>query len=87
MMFFCSVPFKASHSIILAKTPMSPHRFHRLYSVFGGPYSRGASHHLKPLAIDEDYAAQNPPLIDARISMALRKERFQTLHLIARQPE
>jgi hypothetical protein len=31
--------------------------------------------------------AQNPPIIDARIAMALRKERFQTLHLIARQPE
>ncbi len=31
--------------------PMSPHRFHRLQSVFGGPYSRGASHHLKPLRL------------------------------------
>jgi hypothetical protein len=38
------------------------------------------------IAIDEDYAAQNPPIIDARLAMALRKERPQPIHLLVRQP-
>ncbi len=51
MMALCSVPSEASPSIIRAKTPMSPRRFHLLQSVFGGPYSRGESYHLKPLRL------------------------------------
>jgi hypothetical protein len=39
------------------------------------------------IAIDEDYAAQNPPIIDARLAMALWKERSQPIHLLVRQPE
>lgn len=40
----------------------------------------------QPIAIDEDYATQNPSIIDAGLTMALRKERFETLHLGVRQP-
>jgi hypothetical protein len=39
------------------------------------------------ISIDEDYTAQYPPIIQARLTMALRKERFQPLHLLVRQPE
>jgi hypothetical protein len=39
------------------------------------------------IAIDEDYTAQDPPIIDARLTVALWKERFQPLHLLVRQPE
>ena len=41
----------------------------------------------QPIAIDEDYAAQNAPVIDARHSVALGKERLKTGHLRVRQPE
>src|SRR5690606_21158661 len=41
----------------------------------------------QPVAIDEDYAAQNPSIIDPRLAMALRKERLQPLHLRVGQPE
>jgi hypothetical protein len=33
------------------KTPLSFHRFQRLYSVLFGPYALGASRHLKPLRL------------------------------------
>ncbi len=39
------------------------------------------------IAIDEYYTTQDPPIIDARLPMALRKERSQPLHLLVRQPE
>ena len=39
------------------------------------------------IAIDEDYAAQNPPIIHPRLAMALREKRLQPLHLLVRQPE
>jgi hypothetical protein len=41
----------------------------------------------QPVAIYEDYPAQNPPSIHAWLAMALRKERPQPLHLLVRQPE
>jgi hypothetical protein len=37
----------ANPIMIRANTPISLQRFHRLYSVFGGPYSAGASHHRR----------------------------------------
>src|SRR3546814_704169 len=39
-----------------------------------------------PITIDEDDAAQNPPVIDALPAMALRKIRLKTRHLLVRQP-
>ena len=51
MTVFCSAASEASPSIIRAKTPRSPHHFQRLYSVFAGPYSLGASHHRNPLRL------------------------------------
>jgi hypothetical protein len=39
------------------------------------------------IATDEDYAAQNPPIIDARLAMALGKEGLQPRHLRVRQPK
>lgn len=45
-----NLPF-APKAVIRAKTPMSLQRFQRLYSVLGGPYSAGASHHLNPLRL------------------------------------
>lgn len=39
------------------------------------------------VAIDEDNPAQNAPVVDARLTMALREEGFQTGHLRVRQPE
>lgn len=41
----------------------------------------------QPIAIYEDYAAQDPSIIDPRLAMALRKKRLQPLHLLVRQPE
>jgi hypothetical protein len=38
------------------------------------------------IAIDEDYAAKNATIIDARLTVALGKERLQALHLRVRQP-
>ena len=40
---------EASPSMIRAKMPLSPRRFHRLQGVSGGSYSFGASHYRKPL--------------------------------------
>jgi hypothetical protein len=87
MMVFCSVPFETSPSIILAKPP---HVTPPLPSVIG-PHRRGI---LTPrgappqaIAIDEDYTAENAPIIDARLARALRNERFQPLHLLVRQPK
>ncbi len=37
------------------------------------------------IATDEDYAAQNPPIIDARLAMALGKEGLKSRHLRVRQ--
>jgi hypothetical protein len=39
------------------------------------------------VAIDEDYAAQDTPVIDPRLAMALGKKWFQTGHLRVGQPE
>jgi hypothetical protein len=41
----------ANPVMIRANTPISLHRFQRLYNVFGEPYSAGASHHRKPLRL------------------------------------
>ena len=41
----------------------------------------------QPIAIGEDYAAEDPSIIDPRLAMALRKERLQPLHLRVGQPE
>jgi hypothetical protein len=34
------------------------------------------------MAIDENEAAQHPPIIDLRLAVALRKVRLQTRHLL-----
>ena len=39
------------------------------------------------IAVDEDYAAQNATIIDARLAMALGKERLKPRHLRVSQPE
>jgi hypothetical protein len=39
------------------------------------------------IAIDEDYAAQNPPIINPGLAMALRQKRPQQLHFLVGQPE
>ena len=39
------------------------------------------------IATDEDYATQNPSIINPRLAMALRKERPQPLHLLVCQPD
>jgi hypothetical protein len=41
----------ASPIKIWANMPISLQRFHLLYSVFGGPYSTGASHQRHPLRL------------------------------------
>jgi hypothetical protein len=41
----------------------------------------------QPVAIDEDYPAQHPPVIDPRLAAGLRKERPQLLPLRVRQPK
>ena len=39
------------------------------------------------ITIDEDYTAQDPPIVDPRFAMALWKERPQPRHLLVAQPE
>ena len=39
------------------------------------------------IATDEDYAAQRPPIIDARLAVALGEEGLQTGHLRIGKPE
>jgi hypothetical protein len=39
----------------------------------------------QPIAIYEDYATQNAPVINARYAMALGEDGFQTLHLVQRE--
>jgi len=39
------------------------------------------------VAVDEDDAAQHLPIIDARLALALGKERPQPFHLLVRQPK
>jgi hypothetical protein len=41
----------------------------------------------QPVAVDEDYPAQHPPVIDPRLAARLRKERPKPLHLRVRQPK
>ena len=41
----------------------------------------------QPIAIDEDYAAEDAPVVNAGLAMALGKERLQTLYLRVAQPE
>ena len=41
----------------------------------------------QPIAIDEDNPAQNPPVIDPRLTMRLGEERGQACHLRVVQPE
>ena len=41
----------------------------------------------QPIAIDEDYAAKHPSIIDPRLAMAFGKERPQACHLRVGQPE
>lgn len=44
-------PSRASSMRMRAKTPLRLQRTHLLYSVFGGPYSAGASRHLNPFRL------------------------------------
>jgi hypothetical protein len=39
------------------------------------------------IAIEEDYAVENPPIIDTLLAMALWKERSQPLDLLVCQPD
>lgn len=39
------------------------------------------------IAINEDYPAQYPPMVDSRLAMAVSEEGPQPLHLLVRQPE
>ena len=39
----------------------------------------------QPVAINKDYAAENAPVINARLAMALGKEGLQTLHLVQQE--
>jgi hypothetical protein len=41
----------------------------------------------QPIAIDENYAAQDPQIINSWLPMALWKERSKSLHLLVGQPE
>ena len=41
----------------------------------------------QPIAIDEDYSAQHPPVIYARLTVALGKEGLESRHLRLGQPE
>jgi hypothetical protein len=56
----------ASPIKIQPNTPMSLQRFQRLYSVFGGPYSAGASHHRKPLRLIKNNTTQDTTIINTR---------------------
>ena len=40
----------------------------------------------QPIAIDEDYPAQHPLVINPRLAVGLREERLKLGHLIVRQP-
>ena len=40
----------------------------------------------QPIAIDENYGAEDASIIDAGLAMALGKERLEPLHLSVRQP-
>ena len=39
----------------------------------------------QPIAVYEDYAAENAPVVNTWLATALGKERFQTLHLVERE--
>lgn len=41
----------------------------------------------QPIALNEDYPAQNPPIVNPRLATRLRKERLQAVQLCFRQPE
>ena len=51
----------------------------------GGPVFPRRVAPSQTIAVDEDYAAQNPPIIDTGLAMALREERPQPLHLLVGQ--
>lgn len=80
-----SPPSETNISIIRAKMPMSPHRFHLAQCVLGGPYSRGASHHLKPLLLMK-IIPLGTRRAAMRLALAHREEVLQPLHLRFRQP-
>lgn len=61
--------------------PLSQHHFHRLTTVFGGPYFFGASYDRNPSRLIKTIPLNNPPVIDARQTLALGKEAPQPLHL------
>ncbi len=42
---------------------------------------------MQPIAVDEDYAAQDAPIIDAWLAIAIREEQPEPLQLLFRQPE
>lgn len=37
------------------------------------------------ITLNEDYAAENAPVVNTRLAMALGKERFQTRYLVQRE--
>lgn len=53
----------------------------------GGPVFPRRVAPSQTIAVDEDYAAQNTPVIDAGPAMALGKEGFEARHLRLAQPE
>lgn len=66
--------------------PMSPHRFHLLERVLGGLYTRVCIAPPQPIAIDECYPANDPPIIDPFLSMALWKKGLKPIQLLLGQP-
>jgi hypothetical protein len=58
----------ARPSIIRATTPLSRYRFQWLQRVLGGPCSLSTAV-PKALAIEEEYPAKNPPVIDALLAV------------------
>ena len=67
--------------------PLSLHRFQRVVEGLRRPILLGCIAPAQAIAIDEYYAAQYTPVIDARLALALWKEAFQTRHLRVRRPE
>ncbi len=72
--------------MIRANTPLSLHRFQRLYNVLGGPYSAGASLQRKPLRLIKIIPLNTRPVVYPRLTSALGEVRFKLSHLFLTQP-
>jgi hypothetical protein len=77
----------ASPSIIRAKTPLSLHRFPAVVEGLGRAILLRRIPPTQAVAIDEDYPAQHPPVVDAGLAMRLREEGLEARYLRLGQPE